>query len=49
MQYVWMLVIGLAAATAAKLVLPGHNGPHGILWTALIGVAGSFVGSVRCV
>jgi uncharacterized membrane protein YeaQ/YmgE (transglycosylase-associated protein family) len=45
MNYVWMLVIGLLAASVAKLILPGNNGPRGILWTALIGVAGSFVGS----
>lgn len=45
MEYVWMLVIGLAAAFVAKLILPGQNGPRGLLWTAVIGVAGSFVGS----
>lgn len=45
MTYVWMLLIGLLAAVAAKLILPGRNGPQGILWTALIGVSGSFVGT----
>jgi uncharacterized membrane protein YeaQ/YmgE (transglycosylase-associated protein family) len=45
MQYVWMLFVGLLAAMVAKLILPGQNGPRGVLWTAVIGVAGSFVGS----
>lgn len=45
MQYIWILVIGLLAAAVAKLILPGQNGPRGVIWTAVIGVAGSFVGS----
>lgn len=45
MDYVWIALIGLAAAVVAKLILPGQNGPRGIIGTTVVGVAGSFVGS----
>jgi uncharacterized membrane protein YeaQ/YmgE (transglycosylase-associated protein family) len=45
LDYLWIALIGLAAAIVAKLVLPGQNGPPGIIGTTLIGIAGSFVGS----
>jgi uncharacterized membrane protein YeaQ/YmgE (transglycosylase-associated protein family) len=45
LEYLWIGIIGLAAAVVAKLVLPGQNGPRNIFGTALIGIAGSFVGS----
>jgi uncharacterized membrane protein YeaQ/YmgE (transglycosylase-associated protein family) len=45
MDYVWIAIVGLCAAAIAKLVLPGRNGPRGIIGTTLVGVAGSFVGS----
>jgi uncharacterized membrane protein YeaQ/YmgE (transglycosylase-associated protein family) len=41
----WTVLIGLVAAVVAKLLLPGKNGPHGILPTALVGVAGSYLAS----
>ncbi len=45
MSYVWMALAGLVAAFVAKLVLPGRNPPNNIWGTALIGIAGSFVGA----
>ena len=29
LEYLWIAIIGLAAAIAAKLILPGQNGPQG--------------------
>ncbi|WP_237319909.1 GlsB/YeaQ/YmgE family stress response membrane protein [Streptomyces sp. JJ36] len=37
------LILGLIAGTVAKVLLPGRD-PGGILGTALIGVAGAFLG-----
>jgi len=38
------LVVGLIVGVCAKLLVPGRD-PGGIIVTALIGVAGAFVGS----
>ncbi len=38
------LIFGLVIGVLAKLVLPGHD-PGGLFVTALIGMAGSFVGT----
>ena len=45
MEYVWIAIVGLCAAVIAKLILPGRNGPRGVIGTTLVGVTGSFVGS----
>jgi len=45
MYYLWIALLGFAAAVIGKLILPGPNGPRGIFGTALVGIAGSFVGS----
>lgn len=37
------LILGLLAGTIAKVLLPGRD-PGGIIGTALIGIAGAFVG-----
>ncbi|MGW7515530.1 GlsB/YeaQ/YmgE family stress response membrane protein [Streptomyces sp. NPDC054796] len=37
------LILGLIAGTVAKVILPGRD-PGGIVGTALIGVAGAFIG-----
>jgi uncharacterized membrane protein YeaQ/YmgE (transglycosylase-associated protein family) len=45
MSFVWTLLIGLVVGAIAKLILPGSNGPRGLIGTVLAGIAGSFVGS----
>jgi uncharacterized membrane protein YeaQ/YmgE (transglycosylase-associated protein family) len=37
------IIIGLIAGIIAKLIMPGKNDPAGLVLTALIGVAGSFL------
>ena len=37
------IILGLVAGTVAKVILPGRD-PGGIVGTALIGIAGAFVG-----
>ncbi|MBG1232054.1 GlsB/YeaQ/YmgE family stress response membrane protein [Aestuariivirga litoralis] len=46
--YLWTGLIGLVAALIAKLLLPGRNGPRNLFVVALLGVAGSFVGTFLC-
>lgn len=41
--FVSWLILGLIAGTIAKVILPGRD-PGGIFGTALIGVAGAFIG-----
>ena len=43
--FLWTGLIGLIVGVIAKLLLRGRNGPQGLLATALLGVAGSYVGS----
>jgi uncharacterized membrane protein YeaQ/YmgE (transglycosylase-associated protein family) len=38
-----LIVVGLIAGLLAKLVMPGDD-PGGLILTALIGIAGAFVG-----
>ncbi len=45
MYYVWIALVGFVAAVIGKLILPGPNGPRGIIGTALVGIVGSFVGT----
>lgn len=40
----WTAVIGLVVGIVARFVLPGRD-PMGLLMTAAIGIAGSFVGT----
>ena len=42
MQYVWMAIIGFIVGLVARAVLPGDQ-KAGIIVTALLGIAGSFV------
>jgi uncharacterized membrane protein YeaQ/YmgE (transglycosylase-associated protein family) len=39
---IWTILIGLAAGTIAKLLMPGKD-PGGIMITILLGIAGSFL------
>lgn len=47
---IWQLIVGLIVGVLARLLLPGHEAfPHGALgWllTALLGIAGAFVGTL---
>ncbi len=42
MQYVWMAIIGFIVGLVARALLPGDQ-KVGIIVTALLGIAGSFV------
>ncbi|MEO8060143.1 MAG: GlsB/YeaQ/YmgE family stress response membrane protein [Burkholderiales bacterium] len=44
MQYVWMAVIGFVVGLIARAILPGTQS-LGIILTALLGIAGSFIAS----
>jgi len=43
MGFIWWIVVGLIVGSLAKFIMPGRD-PGGIIITALIGVAGAFVG-----
>lgn len=43
MGLIWMALIGLLAGALAKLIMPGKD-PGGLVVTALLGIAGAFVG-----
>ncbi len=45
MHFIWSLVIGLIVGAIAKLLMPGRD-PGGIIVTMLLGVAGSFLGTL---
>ncbi|MFL5620227.1 MAG: GlsB/YeaQ/YmgE family stress response membrane protein [Gemmatimonadaceae bacterium] len=41
----WALIIGLIVGAIAKLIMPGRD-PGGCIVTILLGIAGSFVGTL---
>lgn len=41
---IWMMLTGLVIGVIAKLIMPGKD-PGGIIVTALIGMAGSLIGT----
>jgi uncharacterized membrane protein YeaQ/YmgE (transglycosylase-associated protein family) len=41
----WAIIIGLIVGAIAKLIMPGRD-PGGIIITILIGIAGSFLGTL---
>ncbi|HEY6802307.1 MAG TPA: GlsB/YeaQ/YmgE family stress response membrane protein [Pyrinomonadaceae bacterium] len=45
MQIVSLILIGLLVGIVAKLLMPGRD-PGGFVVTALLGIAGSFVGAL---
>ena len=45
MHYLWVAIIGLIVGALAKLIMPGKD-PGGIIITMLLGIAGSFVGTL---
>jgi uncharacterized membrane protein YeaQ/YmgE (transglycosylase-associated protein family) len=44
MHIVWTILLGLAAGIIAKIIYPGRQN-MGLIVTALLGIAGSFVAS----
>jgi uncharacterized membrane protein YeaQ/YmgE (transglycosylase-associated protein family) len=44
MHIVWTILLGLAAGVIAKIIYPGRQ-KMGLIVTALLGIAGSFVAS----
>jgi uncharacterized membrane protein YeaQ/YmgE (transglycosylase-associated protein family) len=50
MTIIWQLIVGLIVGVIARFILPGREafpaGPLGWLLTALLGVAGAFVGTM---
>ncbi len=45
MHFLWALIIGLIVGAIAKLLMPGRD-PGGIIVTMLLGIAGSFIGTL---
>lgn len=43
MEVIAMIVLGLVAGAIAKFIMPGRD-PGGMVWTILLGIAGSLVG-----
>jgi uncharacterized membrane protein YeaQ/YmgE (transglycosylase-associated protein family) len=43
-ELIWTVIIGLVVGLIARLVLPGRD-PMGFIMTAILGIAGSFVGT----
>ncbi len=46
MVLAWIILIGFAAGSIARLVMPGPNKPKGFVLTTLIGAAGAMLASV---
>ena len=44
MDILWTIIIGLIVGVIAKLLMPGRD-PGGFIITALLGIAGAFVGT----
>lgn len=44
MHWIWLFVVGLAVGIVAKLLMPGKD-PGGFIITALLGIAGMFLGA----
>ncbi len=43
-ELIWAVIIGVIVGLVARFVLPGRD-PMGLLMTAVLGIAGSFVGT----
>jgi len=43
-EFIWIAVVGLVVGLIARLLLPGKD-PMGLIMTAVLGIAGSFVGT----
>ncbi len=45
MDFLWTIIVGFIVGIIAKFLMPGDNEPKGFILTALLGIAGSFVGT----
>ena len=45
LDVLWPILIGFAAGIIARFLMPGKNEPKGFVLTALLGIAGAFVGT----
>ena len=43
MSWLWMFIVGLVVGIVAKFLMPGKD-PGGFIITAILGIAGMFVG-----
>lgn len=43
-ELIWTVIIGVVIGFVARFVLPGKD-PMGLIMTAILGIAGSFVGT----
>lgn len=43
MSWLWMFIVGLVVGIVAKFLMPGKD-PGGFIVTAILGIAGMFVG-----
>lgn len=44
MHWLWLFLVGLVVGIVAKLIMPGKD-PGGFIITALLGIAGMFLGA----
>ncbi len=44
MYILWIILIGLVIGAVARLLMPGPD-PGGLIFTVVLGIAGSFVGT----
>lgn len=45
LHFLWMFIVGLVVGAIARFIMPGAEG-MGLLMTAVLGIAGSFVGGL---
>jgi uncharacterized membrane protein YeaQ/YmgE (transglycosylase-associated protein family) len=49
MEFIWTIIVGLIVGVLARFLLPGKenfpSGALGVLLTAILGIAGAFVGT----
>ena len=44
LEFIWMAIVGLIVGIIARLLMPGRD-PMGLIMTAILGIAGSLVGT----
>ena len=43
---IWVIIIGAIVGFVAKLLMPSPNNPQGFIMTTVLGIIGSFVGTL---